>query len=123
VLNKFEDIGSSVKTVAEQEENIRCAMEEQGTGSQQTLQGVSNVNEITAQVTSSSHEMLGEAQEVIQESSNLEKATQEITSGMNEMVIGAEQINIAINRVNEISGKNRKGIETLIKEVSRFKVA
>jgi methyl-accepting chemotaxis protein len=123
VLNKFEDIDSSVKTVAEQEECIRNAMEEQGTGSKQTLQGVSNVNEITAQVTSSSHEMLGEAQEVIHESNNLEKATQEITSGMNEMVIGAEQINIAINRVNEISGKNREGIETLIKEVSRFKVA
>jgi methyl-accepting chemotaxis protein len=123
VLNKFEDIDSSVKTVAQQEECIRNAMEEQGTGSQQTLQGVSNVNEITAQVTSSSHEMLGEAQEVIKESNNLERATQEITSGMNEMVIGAEQINIAINRVNEISGKNREGIETLIKEVSRFKVA
>jgi methyl-accepting chemotaxis protein len=123
VLNKFEDIDSSVKTVAEQEENIRCAMEEQGTGSKQTLQGVSNVNEITAQVTSSSHEMLGEAQEVIEESDNLEKATQEITSGMNEMATGAELINVAINRVNEISGKNRAGIETLIKEVSRFKVA
>jgi methyl-accepting chemotaxis protein len=123
VLNKFEDIDSSVKTVAEQEENIRSAMEEQGTGSKQTLEGVSNVNEITAQVTSSSHEMLGEAQEVILESSNLEKATQEITSGMNEMVIGAEQINTAINHVNEISGKNREGIETLIKEVSRFRVA
>jgi methyl-accepting chemotaxis protein len=123
VLSKFEAIDSSVKTVAEQEECIRNAMEEQGTGSQQTLQGVSNVNEITAQVTSSSHEMLGEAKEVIHESNNLEKATHEITSGMNEMVIGAEQINIAINRVNEISGKNREGIENLIKEVSRFKVA
>jgi methyl-accepting chemotaxis protein len=123
VLSKFEDIDSRVRTVAEQEECIRNAMEEQGTGSQQTLQGVSNVNEITAQVTSSSHEMLGEAKEVIHESNNLEKATQEITSGMNEMVIGAEQINIAINRVNEISGKNREGIENLIKEVSRFKVA
>jgi methyl-accepting chemotaxis protein len=123
VLDKFEDIDISVKTVADQEESIRNAMEEQGTGSMQTLQGVSNVNEITAQVTSSTHEMLGEAQEVIQESSNLEMATQEITSGMNEMAIGAEQINYAINQVNEISLKNREGIETLIKEVSRFKVA
>jgi methyl-accepting chemotaxis protein len=123
VLGKFEAIDSSVKTVAEQEESIRNAMEEQGTGSQQTLIGVSNVNEITVQVTSSSHEMLDEAKEVIEESSNLEKVTQEITSGMNEMAMGAEQINIAVHQVNEISTLNRDGIAALINEVSRFKVA
>jgi methyl-accepting chemotaxis protein len=66
--------------------------------------------------------MLEGAKEVIEESNNLEKATQEITSGMNEMSSGAEQINVAVNHVNEISGQNREGIETLIREVSRFKV-
>jgi methyl-accepting chemotaxis protein len=67
--------------------------------------------------------MLEGAREVIQESKNLEEATQEITSGINEMAAGAEQINIAVNQVNEISGKNRDGINTLLREVSRFKVA
>jgi methyl-accepting chemotaxis protein len=66
--------------------------------------------------------MLEGAQQVIQESQNLEKVTQEITSGMNEMANGADQINIAVNQVNEISGKNREGISSLIREVSRFKV-
>jgi methyl-accepting chemotaxis protein len=122
VLNKFEAIGSSVKTVADQEENIRNAMEEQGTGSRQLLEGTSNLNDLTRQVTSGSHEMLEGAKEVIQESTNLEKATQEITSGMNEMASGADQINVAVNHVNEISGKNREGIDTLMREVSRFKV-
>jgi methyl-accepting chemotaxis protein len=37
-------------------------------------------------------------------SQNLEKATQEITGGMNEMASGADQVNVAVNRVNEISG-------------------
>jgi methyl-accepting chemotaxis protein len=41
---------------------------------------------------------------------------------MNEMSSGAEQINNAVNQVNEISGQNRDGINILIKEVSRFKV-
>jgi methyl-accepting chemotaxis protein len=81
-----------------------------------------NVNDITRQVTSGSHEMLEGAKEVIQESQNLEKATQEITSGMNEMASGAEQINVAVNDINDISDKNREGIAALIKEVSRFKV-
>jgi len=122
VLNKFEAIDSGVKTVAEQEENIRNAMEEQGQGSKQVLNGIEKVTDITRNVKSGSNEMLEGAQQVIQESQNLEKVTQEITSGMNEMATGADQINMAVNHVNEISGKNREGIDALIKEVSRFKV-
>jgi methyl-accepting chemotaxis protein len=122
VLNMFGAIDSSVNTVVQQEENIRAAMEEQGEGSKQILQGISNVNEITRQVKSGSAEMREGAKEVIKESSNLEMATQEITSGMNEMASDADQINAAVHHANEMSGKNRKGIEALMNEVSRFKV-
>jgi methyl-accepting chemotaxis protein len=122
VLNKFEAIDSSVKTVAQQEENIRNAMEEQGEGSKQILNSIGQLNEITGQVKASSQEMMVGAKEVIHESQNLESQTQEITSGMNEMAQSAEQINIAVNQVNEISGKNRDGIGTLMREVSKFKV-
>jgi methyl-accepting chemotaxis protein len=41
---------------------------------------------------------------------------------MNEMASGADQINLAVNHVNDLSGKTRDGIDILIKEVSRFKV-
>ncbi|MCL2007345.1 MAG: methyl-accepting chemotaxis protein [Treponema sp.] len=122
VLNKFEAINNNIKTVADQEEIIRNAMEEQGVGSKQILEGVSNVNEITRQVETGSHEMLEGAKEVISESDNLEKATQEITTGINEIATGADHMNNAINHVNTISDKNRMAIDTLIKEVSRFKV-
>jgi len=122
VLTKFGAIDSGVRIVAEQEENIRSAMEEQGAGSRQILEGIGNVNEITRQVKNGSSKMLEGAKEVIQESNNLEKATQEIASGMNEMASGADQINVAVNHVNEISAKNREGIDILTKEVEKFKV-
>ena len=122
VLNKFEAIDSSVKVVAEQEDIIRRAMEEQGEGSKQVLAGIGQVNDVTQEVRSGSHEMFEGAKEVIQESKNLEKLTAEITSGMNEMASGAEQINTAVHQVNDISIQNMDGINTLIKEVSRFKV-
>ena len=122
VLGKFAAIDSSVKTVAAQEESIRSSMEEQTTGSKQVLEGMSEVKAITRQVKTASHQMLEGAKEVIQESVNLEKATQEITGGMKEMASGANQINTAVNHVNEISGRNRQGIDSLIREVSRFKV-
>jgi methyl-accepting chemotaxis protein len=98
-------------------------MEEQGAGSKQILESVSEVNEITRKVTSGSNEMLEGAREVIQESTNLEKSTQEITSGMSEMATGADHINMAVHHVNDISVKNREGIDVLIREVSKFKVS
>jgi methyl-accepting chemotaxis protein len=41
---------------------------------------------------------------------------------MNEMAIGADQINIAVNQVNDLSTHNRENIDALVREVSRFKV-
>jgi len=38
------------------------------------------------------------------------------------MASGAEQVNVAVAHVNEISARNRESIESLIKEVARFKV-
>jgi methyl-accepting chemotaxis protein len=58
----------------------------------------------------------------MKESQNLERVTQEITGGMNEMASGADQINVAVNNVNEMTQKNRDAIDLLIKEVSRFRV-
>jgi methyl-accepting chemotaxis protein len=122
VQNKFEAIENGVKTVAEQAENIRNAMEEQSAGSQQILEVIGQLNDITRDVKSGSDEMLEGSKEVIQESKNLERATQEISNGMNEMATGADQINVAVSRVNEISGQNKQSIDVLVKEVSRFKV-
>jgi methyl-accepting chemotaxis protein len=122
VLNKFEAIDRGVKTVAKQEENILSAMEEQRVGSKQILDAVGQVNEITGQVKSSSTEMLEGSTEVIREGENLEKATQEITGGMTEMASGAKQINVAVDRVNELSSQNHENIDILVREISRFKV-
>ncbi|MDR2471233.1 MAG: methyl-accepting chemotaxis protein [Treponema sp.] len=122
VLNKFEAIEGGVKTVSDQETNIRNAMEEQGMGSKQILEAIGQLHEITQQVKGGSTEMLQGSKEVIAESKNLELVSQEITNGMNEMATGAEQINVAVNRVNELSGQNRDNIDVLVREVSRFKV-
>ncbi|MCL1814449.1 MAG: methyl-accepting chemotaxis protein [Treponema sp.] len=122
VLNKFEAIGVGVKTVSEQEENIRNAMEEQGQGSQEVLDAIGQLKEITQQVKEGSREMLNGSRVVVEESKNLDGVTQEIAGDMNEMVAGSDQINGIVNRVNELSGKNRDNIDLLVQEISRFKV-
>jgi methyl-accepting chemotaxis protein len=115
VLNKFEAIDGGVRTVSEQEENIRNTMEEQSVGSRQILEAIGQLNEAMGMVK-------GESDEMREESRNLELVTQEITAGMNEMASGADQINTAVNRINAISGDNKENIEILVREVSKFKV-
>jgi methyl-accepting chemotaxis protein len=120
VLNKFEAIDNGVKTVSDQEHNIRDAMEEQNSGSQQILEAMNRLNEVTAQVKDSTTEMLKGSQQVILESRNLENVTQKLESGMSEMASGAEQMNVATNRVNTISDDNKQHIDNLVSEVSKF---
>jgi methyl-accepting chemotaxis protein len=122
VLKGFELIAEDVKTVADQEENIRNAMEEQNEGSKQILTSISSMNEITQQVRSGSEEMLRGSKEVINEGKNLDTVTHEIAGGMNEINTGADQINLAVRNVNDLSNKNRESIKSLVEEVSKFKV-
>ncbi|MDR2534708.1 MAG: methyl-accepting chemotaxis protein [Treponema sp.] len=122
VLNKFEAIDSGVRNVLDQEEHVRNAMEEQGIGSKQILEAISKLNGITNVVKHGSMEMLEGSQQILKESRNLEHVTQEIANGISEMSGGAAQINVAVNRVNTISGQNKENIDILVQEVSRFKV-
>ena len=121
-LEKFEAIDERVRTVSDQETNIRSAMEEQGQGSQKILEAVSRMNEQTQLVKQGSDEMSNASKEVITESENLEKASVEISGGMNEMAGSANEINAAVTHVNEMSKKTREHIEVLFDEVSKFKV-
>jgi len=122
-LARFEVIDTDVKTVSEQEEVIRSAMEEQNEGSKNILEAVGHLNEITGQVKEETVRMIMNSHEVINESKNLDQVTHEITGGVNEMATGAQQVNTAVNRINEISAKNRENIGQLVREVSMFKVA
>ena len=97
-------------------------MEEQGEGSKLVLRAISDVNDITQKVKGGSEEMLKASNQIIKEGENLELNTKEISGGVNEMALGTEQINAAVNQVNDISRYNRENIDILVEEVSRFKV-
>ncbi|MCL2233458.1 MAG: methyl-accepting chemotaxis protein, partial [Treponema sp.] len=77
VLGKFDAIGDGIKTVAVQEDNILHAMEEQGQGSKQILEAVSNVNEVTHHVKEAARRMVETNKEAMHKSSAVE--TQALT--------------------------------------------
>ncbi|MDR2632825.1 MAG: methyl-accepting chemotaxis protein, partial [Treponema sp.] len=123
VLLHFASISEGVQTVTDKERSVRKAMEAQGIGSKAIFESLGSLKEISSEVEQSAEGMLGGSREVIEESKTLERLTEEIGNGMQEMASGAEQIDRAVNRVNDISVENKKQIERLILEVSRFKVA
>jgi methyl-accepting chemotaxis protein len=122
VLDKFMAIDNRVKTVSEQEEHIRNAMEEQGQGSQEILEAIGKLNELTGQVKNSSNQMLEGSKEVINESKNLELGSQKLSIGVNEMASGADHINEVVIRVKEASHINKEHIDALVAEVIKFKI-
>jgi methyl-accepting chemotaxis protein len=122
VLNRFEAIDSGVKVVSDQEENIRSAMEEQQTGGQQVLEVIARLNNITQHVRTGSADMLTGSKKIISESRHLEKLTDEVSNGVTEMAKGANQVNVAVDRVNNLSNDNKQHIDTLVKEISKFKI-
>jgi methyl-accepting chemotaxis protein len=121
-LNHFEDIDTGVKTVSGQETYIRNAMEEQDAQSKEILISMAHSNEITQNVRRGSESILTGSKEVIREGKNLEFLTADLTCGMNEVAAGMDQINTAVIRIRESSGENKQSIDTLIREIMKFKV-
>ena len=120
---QFESVFELTHIVKNQESVIKNAMDEQSEGGIQVLEAIREINEVTVQVKEGSVQMLNGSKEVLDEMKRLARVTQEITNSMNEMSIGTGEINIAVNQVNEISRKNRDSITSLMKEVSKFKIA
>ncbi|MDR1127504.1 MAG: methyl-accepting chemotaxis protein [Treponema sp.] len=121
VIERFAAIDQNVRVVSEQEAEIRNSMEEQGTGSKQILEYIAVLNDITQVIKKDSGEMMSQSGEIIDESKNLERLTEEITLAMNNTSSEADEINAAVGRVNVISGENKRHIEILISEISKFK--
>ncbi|MDR1867006.1 MAG: methyl-accepting chemotaxis protein [Treponema sp.] len=123
VLQGFTVIGEGVRTVTEQETSVRTAMEEQRKGSTQILESINRLYELSATVQQGAQTMRTASHSVFAVSKRLQQITEEIGNGMEEMGIGAEEINGAVYRVTEISGETKRQIDTLMQEVSRFKVS
>jgi len=80
VMGKFSAIEGGVKTVAEQEDSILRAMEEQGHGSKQILQAVGSVNDITHRVKEAARRMVETSKAAMQKADSAEALhTDELT--------------------------------------------
>ncbi|MCL2765348.1 MAG: methyl-accepting chemotaxis protein [Treponema sp.] len=122
VLERFETIEKEVQTVSDQETQIRNAMEEQGEGSRQILEAVTQLNSVTGLVRKSSSSMTTESSEVLSQSGSLRKITAEIAGDMDDITTNVDEISNAFTRVQEITEENKDNIVMLSSDITRFKV-
>jgi len=118
---KFNQIYSFTQTVAQQEQSIMQAMQEQSEGGGQVLEAMKQISDVTLDVKTGGSSMRSAADSVNHEMSELLRLSEEITSGMNEMAQGITQINDSINSVNDLAKNNQASIDTLASAVGKFK--
>lgn len=111
-----------VNQISQQEEMMVAAMKEQENGSNEVLQAIKNINEITGEVKTRAVEMLSGGIKVSEEMQKLDALTKNINNSMNEMAAAASEINDSSKEVSDISQKNKNSIEQLSIEVNKFKV-
>ena len=119
---KFNAIFTLAEQVKEMSTRLTEAMREQENGSREVLTAIKSINTVTIEVQAGSEEMLKGGEGVAEEMQKLDGLTRVITESMNEMASGAVQINNAVQEVSEITQKNKRSIENLAAEVSKFKV-
>ncbi|MDR2803891.1 MAG: methyl-accepting chemotaxis protein [Treponema sp.] len=122
VLRRFVIIDGGVKTVLSQEQNILNAVEKQSAESNQILESVSHMKELTGMVKDNSNEMYEGSGEVMKESKKLAAISAEISDAMIKMAAGAGKINKSAEQVNLMSVKTKELITVLVEAVSHFKV-
>ena len=122
VEEKFNAIFTLAEQVKEMSARLTEAMREQENGSREVLTAIKSINTVTIEVQAGSEEMLKGGEGVAAEMQKLDSLTRIITDSMNEMASGAVQINNAVQEVSEITQRNKRSIENLAQEVSKFKV-
>jgi CheY-like chemotaxis protein len=104
--------------------NIRNAMEEQMTGSQQILVSVGRLKEISVTVKKGTDNVSDSCGELDKETQELINITNEVSEGFNQIASGAMfEIKKAVTHVDEMSAENNKNFTELKEETEQFKVS
>ena len=119
---KFGEVQDLSARVESQEHFIKNAMKEQGSGSDQVLESIRNIERIAVDVRDGSSSVLRGIEEILAEMHELTNVTEAVSANMNEMSAGVSQINQAVARSSSIAVQNRDSAGELSRKVSRFKI-
>ena len=123
VQNAFQSIYDLSQKVREQETIIANAMEEQNSGNQQVLEAMRAISDSTSEVKDGSAEMLVGGEQILKEMKNLTEVTQVIADNMNQINDFSQQISDAITVTTASTNSTQENLQSLMKDLSSFKLA
>lgn len=122
VEDQFRVIFDLTKTVNNQENVIKSAMDEQSSGSEQVLIAMHSINDITDSVRNGANLMLKGSEEVASEMGLLAKGTEKITESITEIGDNSKLISQAVDKANETSKKNSETVEGISQLIGTFEL-
>lgn len=122
VEEKFDAIFSLSSSVSDMSARLTEAVNNQAEESTLLSESMGSILEVTSEVKSGSLDMLEGGRNVKGEMKKLNAMTAELKYAMNEMNSAVIQVNKAVDNVCTKADDNRDAIESLVKEVAKFKV-
>ena len=118
--DKFNSIFSLSQKLKEVSQSLTETMKIQEKRNILVLEEIKTMNVVANEVSSDSNDMLKRSEDIAIEMKTLTDLTSLISSSMSEMATGAIQINQAVQGISEISQKNKKTIDDLVNEMTKF---
>ena len=118
----FQSVSTRINQTSELITQIRGAMEEQQSGSQQILEALQNMNDSTTKVRDAGSEMTRSGETIKGDVNELRTSMNSISSAVSDINEGTNFINESTGNLREISSKLRVAIKKISEDVDLFKV-
>ena len=115
VISKIEDISNL-------EEIIKLSMKEQSLGTGRIHNSLNLIQDITAEVITGAEKMKSSTTAVQNEINKLLDSSSQIENSIIEIALESEAVLNASSLVMDLTGRNREGIDSVLKQIDRFKV-
>ncbi|MBN2811915.1 MAG: methyl-accepting chemotaxis protein [Spirochaetales bacterium] len=120
-LEDFRTIVDRTNTVYEQERRIGDAMHEQGAGSVQLLESISQLQTVTELVRSGSSDIRRKSADITCGMKELGLLASEISSSVSEIAGDAASVSLSADKARALGAENYRSVEVLAGGISRFR--
>lgn len=118
----FDDIMKSVEMVTALEKGVKSSLKDQGDKGSHVLKSLSNIQQITEEVNTGSHEMLIGSEAIIKEMSDLIQATETIKEHTTNVVEKADKVKNIVKKSVELLDTNIANMKEIDLQVAAFQV-
>ncbi len=118
----FQSVSNRIGSTGELVVQIRSAMEEQQSGSQQILEALQLMNNSTSEVKGAAEEMTRGGELIMKDIQELQSSMDNINTAVAEITSGTDYVNETTSQLTEISNVLTDSIEKINGDINQFKI-